>query len=69
MSDLSDKIKSSFFPSSGVVDTAIGMDHMDADLVNGEKAWRELLKNVASWIKQVLEAASNKIAATYLPSR
>ena len=35
---LSDKIKRSFFPSRGRVNTAVWMHHMDADLAYGEEA-------------------------------
>ena len=39
------------------------MHHIDANWMNGEKAWRKLHKNAASNIEQVLEAASNKAEA------
>ena len=39
------------------------MHYMDANKTYGEKAWRQLYKNAASNIKQVLEAALYKIAA------
>ena len=38
---------------------------MDANKMDGEKAWRQLHKNAASNIEQVLEAAPHK-AATVL---
>ena len=44
-SDLTYKIKLSFFPSSGRVDTAIWMHYMDANWMYEEKAWRQLHKN------------------------
>ena len=47
-SDLTDKIKRSFFPSSGCVDTAIWMHYMVANKTYGEKAWRQLHKNAVS---------------------
>ena len=39
------------------------MHCMDANLTYGEKAWRQLHKNAASNIEQVLEAAPLKAAA------
>ena len=43
-------------------------DNVDADQAYGEKAWRQLLKNAASYIEQVLEAASHKAAAVRPPT-
>ena len=62
-SDMTDKIKRSFFTSRGRVDTAVRMHYMDADKTSGEKAWRQLHKNCASNIEQVLEATPHKAAA------
>ena len=62
-SDQTVKIKRSFFPSSGRIDTAIWMHYMDANKTAGEKVRRQLHKNAASNIEQVLEAASHKTAA------
>ena len=39
------------------------MHYMDANKTYGEKAWRQLHKNDASNIEQVLEATPNKTAA------
>ena len=39
------------------------MHYMDANLAAGEKAWRQLHKNAASNIEQVLDASPNKAAA------
>ena len=39
------------------------MHYMDANETDGEKAWRQLHKNAASNIEQVLEAAPHKEAA------
>ena len=39
------------------------MHYMDANKTYGEKAWRQLHKNAASNIEQVLEAAVHKAAA------
>ena len=38
--DLTDKMKRSFFQSSGRVDTAVWRHYMDANWTYGEKAWR-----------------------------
>ena len=44
------------------------MHHIDADLTDGEKAWRQLHKNAASNIEQVLETAPHKAAAIQPPT-
>ena len=44
------------------------MHYMDANLTYGEKAWRQLLKNAASNIEQVLEAAPHKAVAVGPPT-
>ena len=49
-----------FLPSSGHVDTAIWMHYMDANKMAGEKVRRQLHKNTASNIEQVLEATPHK---------
>ena len=41
---------------------------MDANKTYGEKAWRQLNKNAASNIEQVLEAAPNKVATVWPPT-
>ena len=67
-SDLIDKIEMQFLPSSGRVDAAIWVHYMDAN----EKAWRQLRKNAATNIEQVLQATppqSSSYTATYYPSR
>ena len=70
-SDMTDKIKRIFSPSSGCVETAIW------DALHGlknkryeEKAWRQLHKNATSCIEQVLETTlqSSSCTATYHPS-
>ena len=61
-----------FLPSSSRVDTAVWMHHLDANKTAGEEARRQLHKNVASNIKQVLAATppqSTNYTATCLPSR
>ena len=49
-----------FLPSSGCVDTAIWMHHLDANNMAREEARRQLHKNVASNIKQDLAATPHK---------
>ena len=56
-SDLSDKMKHSFFQA---VDTAVWMHYLDANKTAGEEARRQLHKNVASNIEQVLAATPHK---------
>ena len=46
-SDLTDKMKRSFFPDSGHIDTAIRVHYMDANKTAGEEARRQLHKNAA----------------------
>ena len=53
-----------FLSSSGRIDTAIWMHYLDAKKTAGEKARRQLHKNTASNIEQVLN-----YTATYLPSQ
>ena len=47
-------------PSSDSIDTAIWMHHVDANKTYGEETWRQLHKNAASNIEQVLETAPHK---------
>ena len=49
-----------FLPSSGRIDTAVLMHYMDANKTAGEEARRQLHKNAASNIEQVLEATPHK---------
>ena len=58
-SDLTDKMKQ-FLPSSGLVDTAVWMHHTDANKTARKEARRQLYKDVASNIKQVLATTSHK---------
>ena len=64
--DMTDKMKQ-FLPSSSRIDTAIWMHHLDANKMAGEEARRQLHKNVASNIKQVLVATPHK-APTIRPT-
>ena len=57
-----------FLPSSGHVDTAIWMHYIDDNWTYGEKVWRQLHKNAASNIEQVLEAAPHKAATVRPPT-
>ena len=62
-SDLTDKMKRSFFPSA-----VVSMHYLDANKTAGEKARRQLHKNAASNIEQVLEATPHKAPATRPPT-
>ena len=55
-SDLTDKMKRSFFPGSGHIDTAIWLHYMDANRTAGEEARRQLHKNATCNLEQVLAA-------------
>ena len=65
-SDLTDKMNSQFLPSCGRVDTAVSMHYLDANKTAGEEARRQLHKNAASNIEQVLAATPHK-ASTIRP--
>ena len=67
-SDRADKIKCCFFPSSGRINTAIWMYHMDANKTYGEKAWWQLHKNAVSCIDKIQEEAPHKTAAIRSPT-
>ena len=56
-----------FLLSSGSVDTAVWLNYMDANEMDGQKAGLQIRKNAASNFKQVLEAAPNKAAAIRPP--
>ena len=58
-SDLTDKIKHSFFSKQW----SCWYYYMDANKTYGEKAWQQLHKNAASCIEQVLEEAPHKTTA------
>ena len=55
-------------PSSGLIDTAVWMHHLDADKTAGEEAGWQLHKNVASNIKQVQAATPYKAPTIRLPA-
>ena len=44
------------------------MHHVDANKTYGEKAWRQLHKNAARNIEQVLETAPHKAATVQPPT-
>ena len=52
-------VNTQFLPSSGHVDTAVWMHHLDTNKTAGEARW-QLHKNVVSNIKQVLAATPHK---------
>ena len=52
-----------FLPGRGRVDTAVWMHYLDANKTAGEEAGRQLHKNVASNIEQVLAATPHKASA------
>ena len=57
-----------FLPSSGCVDTAVWMHYLDSKKMAGEEARRQIHKNVASNIKQVLAATPHKGPTTQPPA-
>ena len=54
--------------TGGRASIVIWMHYMDANWTYGEKAWRQLHKNAASDIEQVLEAAPHKTASVWTPT-
>ena len=67
-SDLTDKMKRSFFPGSGHIDTAIWMHYMDANKTAGEETRRQLHKNAACNPEQVLAATPHKTPTVRPPA-
>ena len=67
-SDLTDKIKTQFLPGSGHIDTAIWVHYMDSDKTAGEEARRQLHKNAASNLEQVLAATPHKTPTVRPPA-
>ena len=53
---------------SGRIDTAIWMHYMDSDKTAGEEARRQLHKNVASNLEQVLAATPHKTPTVRPPA-
>ena len=64
-SDLTDKMKRSFFRAAVV---SIWMHHLGANKTAGEKARRQLHKNAASNIEQVLKATTHKAPPIWPPT-
>ena len=56
-----------FLRVSGLIDTGIWMHYMDSNKTAGEEARRQLHKNAASNLEQVLAATSHK-APTVRPT-
>ena len=61
-------MKRSFFPGSGHIDTAIWLHDMDANKTAGEEARRQLHKNAASNLEQVLGGNTHKIPTVRPPA-
>ena len=57
---MSFSVETQFLPGSGRIDTAVWMHHFDANKTAAEEARRQLHKNVASNIEQVLAATPHK---------
>ena len=64
-SDLTDKMKRSFFQAAV---TSIWMHYMDANKAAGEEARRQLHKNAASNLEQVLAPTPHKTPTVRLPA-
>ena len=67
-SDLTDKNETQFLPSSGHIDTAIWVHYMDSNKTAGEEARRQLHKNAASNLEQVLAATPHKTPTVRPPA-
>ena len=65
---ISDQNETEFLPGSGRVDTVVWMHYLDDNKRAREEARRQLLKNVASNIEQVLVATSHKAAIIRPPA-
>ena len=57
-----------FLPGSSRIDTAIWMHYMDSNKIAGEEARRQLHKNAASNIEQVLAATPHKTPTVRPPA-
>ena len=57
-----------FLPCSGRIDTAIWMHYMDSNKTAGEEARRQLHKNAASNLEQVLAATPHKTPTVRPPA-
>ena len=67
-SDLTDKMKRSFFQAAGHIDTAIWMHYMDANKTAGEETGWQLHKNAAGNPEQVLAATPHKTPTVRPPA-
>ena len=56
------------FPGSGHIDTAVWMHHLDTNKTAREEARRQLHKNIASNIEQVLAATHHKAPTIQPPA-
>ena len=57
-----------FLPGSGHINTAIWVHNMDSNKTAGEEAWRQLHKNAASNLEQVLAATPHKTPTVRPPA-
>ena len=62
-SDLTDKMTRSFLPGRGRIDTAIWMHYLETNWTTEEESRRQLHKNVASNIEQVLASTIRSTAS------
>ena len=60
--------KTQFLPGSGHIDTTIWVHYMDANKTAGEEARRQLHKNAASNLEQVLAATLHKTPTVRPPA-
>ena len=67
-SDLTNKMKCSFFHGSGRINTAIWMHYMDSNKTTEEEARWQLHKNAASNLEQVLAATPHKTPTVRPPA-
>ena len=61
-------MKHSFFQAAGHIDTAIWVHNMDANKTAGEEARRQLHKNAACNLEQVLAATPHKTPTVRPPA-
>ena len=61
-------MKRSFFQAVGHIDTAIRVHYMDANKTAGEEARRQLHKNAACNLEQVLAATPHKTPTVRPPA-
>ena len=61
-------VHTQFLPGSGHIDTAIWVHYMDANKTAGEEARRQLHKNAACNLEQVLAATPHKTPTVRPPA-